>query len=113
VLVVEDDPSSRTALEFLLARAGCDVLPAENLAQAFEILEAERQPGIDSIVLDLMLPDGDGAILLEHAREYFPGVRVVVATGILDADWLARVATLNPASVLRKPIVLAELLRDL
>jgi DNA-binding response OmpR family regulator len=111
--VVEDDPSSRSALEFLLTRAGCDVLPAENLTEAFAILKQHVPPPIDSIVLDLMLPDGDGATLLQHARSVFPNIRVVVATGVLDADWLDRVQALKPASVLRKPILLAELLRDL
>jgi CheY-like chemotaxis protein len=113
VLVVEDDPSSRTALQFLLTRAGCEVMPAESLAEAFAVLRQRVPPPIDSIVLDLMLPDGDGAALLEHAKRVLPNVRVVVATGVLDAQWLARIKALGPASILRKPILLAELLRDL
>jgi CheY-like chemotaxis protein len=89
------------------------VLPAESLAEAFAVLRQRVPPPIDSIVLDLMLPDGDGAALLKHAKQVLPNVRVVVATGVLDVQWLARIRALEPASILRKPILLAELLRDL
>jgi DNA-binding response OmpR family regulator len=113
VLVVEDDPSSRSALGFLLARAGFEVLLAESLAQAFAAVRAVPSKTPDSIILDLMLPDGDGVQLLEHVRNHHPQTRIVIATGVLDEAWLKRVESFGPVSILRKPIIMSELLKDL
>src|SRR5262245_24848007 len=66
VLVVEDDESSRNALQFLLASSGWEVDLANNLAEALDLLK--KSPP-DSVVLDLMLPDGDGTLLLEYLRD--------------------------------------------
>jgi len=113
VLVVEDDPSSRSALGFLLNRAGFEVLLAESLAQAFAAVRGGAAKSPDSIVLDLMLPDGDGVQLLEHVRNQYPQIRIIIATGVLDSTWLKRVESFGPVSILRKPIMMSELLKDL
>lgn len=81
----------------------------ENLAQSFALF-APGKIAIDTVVLDLMLPDGDGATLLAHIRTTSPATRVIVATGVLDDAWLERVQSHGPASVLRKPIMMAELI---
>jgi CheY-like chemotaxis protein len=108
VLVVEDDPSSRSALQFLLSNRGWDVMLANNLAEAFNCVRANLP---DSIVLDLMLPDGDGTLLLEQIHRDHPAIPVAVTTGVLDAAWLKRVREFKPVCVLQKPILLSELVK--
>src|SRR5262249_1120467 len=110
VLVVEDDPSSRSALQFLLSNRGWDVTLANKLAEAFTSMRASLP---DSVVLDLMLPDGDGTVLLERIHREHPEIPVAVTTGVHDAVWLKRVQELKPVCVLQKPISLAELVKVL
>jgi CheY-like chemotaxis protein len=108
VLIVEDDRSSRRALVRLFRLKGWQVVEASTLAEAFA--------GLDSlpscIVLDLMLPDGDGSDLLRHVRVAGLKIRVVVATGVADPARLKFVAGLGPDSLVHKPIKFNEVLDD-
>ena len=59
ILLVEDDTALRCALEELLCREGYEVILAVNAAEAKRMMTA----GIDLIMLDVGLPDGDGVEL--------------------------------------------------
>src|SRR5262245_55068000 len=65
ILIVEDDTTSLTALARILQRRGYEVIPALTLKEARRLLDA---PQFASIILDLMLPDGDGIEILREAR---------------------------------------------
>jgi CheY-like chemotaxis protein len=58
ILVVEDDPTSRTALVALLESRGYDVAAAADGEEALARLRAPEPPAL--VVLDLMLPVMDG-----------------------------------------------------
>lgn len=64
ILLVEDDAALRGALEELLLREGYDVVKASNVRTAKEKLT----PGIDLVMLDVGLPDGDGVSLCRQWR---------------------------------------------
>jgi two-component system, OmpR family, response regulator len=110
VLVVEDDPGARGALRYVFSRAGHHVTLAATLAEA--LLELRRHEP-DLVVLDLMLPDGDGEVVLQSLRASGSNVRVAVTTGVMEPQRLQRVQALNPTCVLLKPINVNDLLRCL
>jgi CheY-like chemotaxis protein len=58
VLIVEDDADLRDAIADALAFGGHKTIPASNGRDALAILH--RTPGIDLIVLDLMMPVMNG-----------------------------------------------------
>ncbi len=64
ILLVEDDPALRGALEELLCREGYDVVKASNVRIALGAMDA----GIDLVMLDVGLPDGDGVNLCKQWR---------------------------------------------
>ncbi len=64
ILLVEDDTALRGALEELLRREGYDVVNAPNARTARE----EMGLGIDLVMLDVGLPDGDGVSLCRQWR---------------------------------------------
>jgi len=69
VLLIEDDRELRTTLREALAVEGFEVLPAASLADARALAaHAPRDGGIDLVLLDLGLPDGDGADFLQALR---------------------------------------------
>ncbi len=107
VLLVEDDPVSASALSTILTRRGYQVLHAPTVARGLLLL-AEVP---DAIILDLMLPDGDGATVLQQVRAAGLACRVVVTTAVHDVAHLAAVRAMNPEVVLQKPIDLAVLLK--
>lgn len=109
VLVVEDDPSTADALRRLLQLHGYDVLLAETVRDALAHLAQHPQ----HILLDLMLPDGDGARVLEAVRRSGMSSRVLVITGVGDGDHLDRVRLLKPEALLRKPVDFVQILEKL
>jgi two-component system, OmpR family, response regulator len=109
VLVVEDDPSSSNALRLLLSACGYQVVTADTVASAHKAID----DSFDSVILDLMLPDGDGAEVLSKVRADGLKARVYVTTGVSNPEWLERVRTLGAECVLKKPIDMADLLEKL
>jgi CheY-like chemotaxis protein len=86
VLVVEDALTTRCILEQFFARAGCDVLHANDPDTALMRLKSSA---IDAVILDLKLSDErSGLEVLEQMRldERFDEVPVVVLTGVSEVD---------------------------
>ncbi len=77
ILLVEDTPSLSQVYASLLKRAGYAVDCAFTAAEA----RARYDRAAHRVVLlDLMLPDGDGIEVLGHIRRIEPGVRAIVIT---------------------------------
>ena len=66
ILLVEDERSISEPLELALQREGFDVTLAEAAGPALDAFRA-RQP--DLVLLDVMLPDGDGRDVLREIRQ--------------------------------------------
>lgn len=109
VLLVEDDFATSHALRLLLTRMGCKVEAVSTIAQAFSRLDA----GPDWLVVDLMLPDGDGTSLIKKIRDEHMSTRVAVTTGSSDFAKLKKVRELAPDLFLFKPIDLDSLFKAL
>jgi CheY-like chemotaxis protein len=107
VLVVEDDPDSMETLLKLCRRAGHTCLCACSRAEALAMLVG-RPP--DAILLDLMLPDGNGAELLRVVRAHRFPIRIAVITAA-DTGMIDEVRQLAPDAVFRKPLDFAEVRR--
>jgi DNA-binding response OmpR family regulator len=103
LLVVDDDPSTVNALRSLLRASGHEVITASTVAEAISAIDAS----IDSVILDLMLPDGDGSEVLRRMRSAGLKARVCVTTGVSSPAWLSRVNQLGA------DCILAELLEKL
>jgi DNA-binding response OmpR family regulator len=101
LLIVEDDRSTRKALSILLGRHGFDVTAACSLTEGRRAISTNYY---DYMILDLMLPDGDGSILLAEVKASRAATKVVVTTGSGDSRMLSTVAALKPEVLLRKPI---------
>src|ERR1700722_5407727 len=101
ILIVEDDVDSRDALASFLRMEGHDVQFASNGAEALRQV-LFHTPVL--IVLDLMMPDMDGATLLEILRSYsrFRAVPVIVWTGHPDSPAARLVRKLRVDSVVEK-----------
>jgi DNA-binding response OmpR family regulator len=97
------------ALRAIFTRRGWDVRIAPTIAEARIILPLRPR----YLILDLMLPDGDGAGILQQIRTQGLPIRVAVTTGSSDHHRLKAVTDLRPDVILTKPISLPELLQGL
>lgn len=80
VLVVDDEASLRRLFERLLKRAGFGVhtLASAGEALALDPLDLARY---HAVIIDVGLPDLDGADLAARLRERAPGVRLILTSG--------------------------------
>ena len=67
VLLVEDNSAIIMGLEYLLKENGYEVLIAQSKTEALRIIDDDSK--IDIILLDIMLPDGDGFLLCRYIKE--------------------------------------------
>jgi two-component system KDP operon response regulator KdpE len=85
VLLVEDDRELRGMLRQSLAVEGYEVLPAASLADAQALADHARpEGGIDLVLLDLGLPDGDGESFLARLRKQ--GATPVIVISAREAE---------------------------
>ncbi len=66
-LLIDDDPIGSTVTRHLLERLGCRVDQAASVAQA---IRAARRQDYDIYVVDYILPDGTGPLIVREIREY-------------------------------------------
>ncbi len=107
ILIVEDDENLRLTLEDNLEEEGYDVTSAATVAAAWQAL-SERT--FDVVVLDIMLPDGDGYALCRRLREAALPCRVLMLTARSLEDDLVRGFDAGADDYLAKPYRLRELL---
>jgi two-component system KDP operon response regulator KdpE len=106
VLVVEDDRDIRDVLRASLAAEGFDVLTAVSLSEATALLDHAH---VDVVVLDLGLPDGDGAELVRRIRRTSALPVVIASARHQEAE---KIALLDAGAddFLTKPFAVGELL---
>jgi CheY-like chemotaxis protein len=110
MLIVEGEPSARHLMARIFSRRGWDVAAVGTVADGLAALGAGPAP--DCLVLDLMLPDGDGEDVLRLARSDGLTTRVVVATVCGEARRLRTLAALGPDRVLTKPLDCDDICRS-
>ncbi|WP_424766331.1 response regulator transcription factor [Paenibacillus sp. sgz302251] len=90
ILVVDDEPSISTLIEFNLKLAGYDVRTVGDGEAVFDMLKPFRP---DLIVLDLMLPKMDGIQVCQELRKQSNAVPIVMLTALQDVT--DKIAGLN------------------
>jgi DNA-binding response OmpR family regulator len=107
ILVVEDDPNLRLTLVDNLEEEGYGVEAASTLAEARAKWKATD---FDVVVLDIMLPDGDGYSLCRELRQAGTTSRVMMLTARTLEDDVVRGFEVGADDYLAKPYRLRELL---
>jgi DNA-binding NarL/FixJ family response regulator len=109
VMIVEDHADFRDLMEVLLDRQP-DI---ELLAKAGSLVEARAQAArfeLDVAVLDLGLPDGNGADLIADLRRASNEVRVLVLSASLDPEGFEKAKSAGADVILDKLTPVDEIL---
>jgi DNA-binding response OmpR family regulator len=109
VLVVEDDPNLRLTLVDNLEEEGYAVDAASTLTEARAKWKAAGG-NLDVVVLDIMLPDGDGYSLCREMRQAGTSSRVLMLTARTLEDDVVRGFDVGADDYLAKPYRLRELM---
>ncbi len=106
VLVVDDEPQIVRGLKVVLGNAGYRVEEAATKQEALDAV-ASRPP--DAIVLDLILPDGDGVDVATDIRRWSQ-VPIVVLSAVGDERQKVRALDAGADDYVTKPFGSEELL---
>ncbi|MFH0946444.1 MAG: response regulator transcription factor [Planctomycetota bacterium] len=107
LLLVEDDVDLARGVRFNLEQEGYEVLGAGEVGAARSLL---KEGGIDLVLLDLNLPDGDGLDLLRELREDGRKLPVICLTARGQETDVVMGLTLGADDYVKKPFGVAELL---
>lgn len=123
IVIIDDEPDVRDAVERVLTRAGYSVRTADNATEA--LAELERSPA-DVVITDIIMPKINGVQAIELIRKAFPAVRILAISGggnfgfaayqpnaITTTAYLASATKAGAHLVLTKPFESVELLRAL
>ena len=114
LLIVDDHAVVRQGLrEFLRLQEGIDVVG--EAASAADAVEVAATTSPDVVLLDLVMPDGNGIGALRRLIEVAPGVRVLVLTSFADDAQIFAAMAAGASGYLLKdidPQALADAIRD-
>ncbi|WP_217126731.1 sigma-54-dependent transcriptional regulator [Hydrogenophilus thiooxidans] len=107
ILIVEDDPDLREALELTLTAKGYRVLLA---ASGPEVLELLDRHAVAMVVTDLKMAPMDGLALLDAVRQKLPHLPVALMTAYGDVPAAVRAMKSGACEFLLKPFESRQLL---
>lgn len=110
VLLIDDEDPFRKTIAKLLARAGYEVVEAENGQVGLRMFERES---FDAIVTDIIMPDIEGLELIRTVRAQNPKIPVVAMSGggrVCGMQPLKVAKILGASTVLFKPFDRNELM---
>jgi DNA-binding response OmpR family regulator len=107
VLVIEDDPRIRTVIDRGLRLAGHRPTLTDDLSSG---RASWRSDAFDLVLLDVMLPDGDGLELLAERRADGDDTPTLLLTARDEPELRQRAVEAGASDFLAKPFAYAELL---
>jgi two-component system, chemotaxis family, chemotaxis protein CheY len=105
VLVVDDEPTSRTVVRAVLEKAGYDVLEADNGKTAVAAINTgENRLMLDAVICDNQMQKISGFDAMAYFRREFSHVPLVVLTGCPDIDAATSLLREGVVDYLIKPV---------
>ena len=102
VLVVDDELVVRNIAKEMLERSGFKVLTAESGREGIDIFRANVKD-IDAVLLDMTMPDMDGAQVFRELKAVRPTARIILSSGYSEAGTTDSFPTDGLSGYLQKP----------
>jgi DNA-binding response OmpR family regulator len=112
VLIVDDEPDVSYFLEVILKANGYCILKAGSAEEALEKLRASSEK-IDLLFSYVGLPQLDGFGLSMEARKLHPSMKIMLASGYVDAGLKTRMAEADIDGFIAKPYDMSDLLGNI
>lgn len=107
VLVVDDDELVADLEVSMLQRIGYNTLIAYNSREACQLFD-EKNEQIDLVILDMIMPDENGATTYKRLKMINPDVKVLVSTGYGRDVNVEEILNDNQNALILKPFKFGE-----
>jgi DNA-binding NtrC family response regulator len=101
ILVVDDDSDTRANLRDILE---LDHFQVEMAGTVSEVLARREWSGIEVVILDRRLPDGNAHDLLPQIKQLAPQASVIIVTGFADVESAVSALKQGAEDYILKPI---------
>lgn len=108
ILLVDDENLILEVGQALLKSLGYTVMLAQSGQQALDILN-DKKGEIDLVILDLVMPEMNGAETFKKIRKQYPNIRVLLSSGYSINGQAQQVMDQGCDGFIQKPFSLAEL----
>ena len=107
ILIADDDDSIRFVLEKALQKAGYRTFSARNGKEAVDLLRSET---VDTIFLDIFMPDSNGLELIEELQEINKTASIIIITAHGTTQTAIEAAKRHAYDYVTKPFDLQEIM---
>ena len=104
VLIVDDDPAQRRILEENIKRFGYETLTAAGGEDALSILLGEQGQKVSLVLLDLVMPEVDGMMVLERLQSHSKKFPIIVQTANGSIETAIAAMRANATDFVVKPV---------
>ena len=111
ILIVEDDPLSRSLIRSYLKKTNAGTIEAEEGSEA--IRKWHDNPLIDLILMDLKMPGMDGFVATHIIKTEKPDLPVIALTAYSSAEDKSKAIEAGCDSVITKPVDRSSLLKEI
>jgi len=112
ILLIEDNPGDVRLIKEMLNEIRDFSFELECFQQLSDGLTRLAKPGIDIVIIDLFLPDGEGLGTLQHVITQSQGLPIIVLTGLDDVTTARQAVRKGAQEYLVKERLNSELLKQ-
>jgi len=107
VLVVDDEEMALYVEVLMLRSIGYNTLQASNSAEACQLYRNEKDH-IELVVLDMVLPDENGATTYKVLKRINPDIKVLISTGYGTDENVQQILNDSQNGLIQKPFKFKE-----
>ena len=107
ILVVDDEELVLDVEVTLLQRIGYTTLMARNSREACQLFK-DKSEQIDLVILDMIMPDENGATTYKCLKSINPDVKVLISTGYFKDSKVREILNDSQNELIMKPFKLEE-----
>jgi CheY-like chemotaxis protein len=107
ILVVDDEELVLDVEVTLLQRIGYNTLMARNSREACQLFR-DKSEQIDLVILDMIMPDENGATTYKCLKSINPDVKVLISTGYFKDSKVEEILSDRQNKLIMKPFKIGE-----
>jgi nitrogen-specific signal transduction histidine kinase/CheY-like chemotaxis protein len=111
ILLIDDEAVVRDLAKGVLESHSYEVLSAANGAEGVKVFR-EKKDAIDLVLLDMVMPEKNGAQVFKEIRAMRPEVKVLLCSGYDEEEYFQELFKLGAVGFVQKPFRFTELLRQ-
>jgi DNA-binding NtrC family response regulator len=111
ILVVDDDEFVLDVSKQMLEKSGFKAIGAKTSDEAVDTYRENRK-NIDLVILDINLPDENGATTFKRIRKINPDAEVILSTGYTESSEIFELMNLGCRGKLQKPYTMTRLTKE-